>query len=35
MLKYINGQFLFMGIAVVENAGVAADKFLVYDQKRC
>ena len=29
---YVNGQFLFMGIPVVENAGLSADKFLVYDR---
>ena len=29
---YVNGQFLFMGVAVVENAGLEADKFLVYDR---
>ena len=29
---YVNGQFLFMGVPVVENAGLTADKFLVYDR---
>ena len=29
---YVNGQFLFMGVPVVENAGLTAGKFLVYDR---
>ena len=31
---YVNGQFLFMGVAVIENAGLTAGKFLVYDEMR-
>ena len=29
---YVNGQFLFMGIPVVQNAGLEQGKFLVYDR---
>ena len=29
---YVNGQFLFMGVPVIENAGLEAGKFLVYDR---
>jgi len=29
---YVDGQFLFMGIPVIQNAALTADKFLVYDR---
>ena len=29
---YLDGQFLFMGVPVVQNAKLTADKFLVYDR---